>query len=227
MKAEFKREMVDGRCYFNDGVKHVLVDTGYGSSISADGRIGQFAALKREEQGIQCFNPTIMRNGRKIGAIMYPLDFNGVFLKKDTVEIDDAIQELPEHDWFIPFIGDLPVLKCKVDGRDKTAYFDSGMRLSVFDDDSLVEGKEMLRWQPEWIGVLHGLAEAPVYNAKFEFPCGLEVEREMEHDYIHQYIKMIFARTAVNGYVGLETFKGYDIFISGIPGKRGLALVER
>lgn len=226
-KATYKLEKVDGRCYFNDGAKYVLVDTGYGRSVSCDGKIGPLFVERCDVKQLQSFNPTIMHDGNKIGAILYPLESCSCLLKGDTVTIDDEVKELPEHEWFLPFIGGYPLLVCNVDGKKKLLYFDSGMRLPVLDDDSLVEGKEKLGVIAEWIGPMHGLAEAPYYNAKFDFPCGFHFDGHLEHDYLHAYISRMFGFTAVQGYLGIEFFNKYDLFISAIKGKSGLAIIKR
>lgn len=226
-KATYKLEIVDGRCYFNDGAKHVLIDTGYGRSVSCDGTIGPFKVGCSNIDKLQFFNPTFMHDGQKIGAILYPLDGFNCLLKGDTVTIDDDAKELPDHEWFLPFVGGQPLLECAVDGRKKLLYFDSGMRLPVLDDDALVAGKETLGVIAEWIGPMHGLAEAPYYEASFDFPCGFHFDGHLEHDYLHAYVSLLSSGTGVKGFLGIEFFNQYDLFISAIKGKSGLAIIKR
>ncbi len=226
-KVTYRLEKVDGRCYFNDGAKHVLIDTGYGWSVSCDGMIGPFKVEGCDLDQLQTFNPTIMHNGRKIGAILFPPNGFSCLLEGDTVTIDNDAEELPEHEWFLPFVGGRPHLECAVDGKKKLLYCDSGMRLPVVDDASLVAGKERLGVIAEWIGIMHGLAEAPYYEASFDFPCGFHFDGHLEHDYLHAYISRLFGGTGVNGYLGIEFFNKYDLFISAIRGKEGLAIIKR
>lgn len=223
----YKLEKVDGRYYFNDGTKYVLIDTGYGRSVSIDRTIGPFKVDSIDINRLQSFNPTIMHNGEKIGGILYPLDGFSCLMKGDTVTIDDDVKELPDHEWFLPFVSGHPLLECNVDGKKKLLYFDSGMRLPVLDDDSLIAGKEKLGNIVEWIGPMRGLAEAPSYTATFDFPCGFHFDGHMEHDYLHVYINSLFAGTPVQGYLGIEFFNKYDLFISAIKGKYGLAIINR
>ena len=98
------------------------------------------------------------------------------------------------------------------------------MRLPVLDDDSLVAGKEKLGVIADWIDIKEGLAEAPYYKASFDFPCGFHFDGHLEHDYLHAYVSQF---TGVNGFLGIEFFNKYDLFISAIEGKRGLAIIKR
>ena len=221
-KVSYKLEKVDGRYYFNDGIKYALIDTGYGRSVSYDGTIGPFKVGTCNLKDLQDFNPTFMHDGQKIGAIICPLNGFSCLLKGDTVTIDDDARELPEHEYFLPFVGMASHIECNVDGKKKLLFFDSGMRLPVLGDNSLFEGKEKLGVIAEWIGPLHGLAEAPYYNATFDFPCGFHFDGHMEHDYIHALVQ-----SPSGGFLGIEFFNQYDLFISAINGKRGLAIIKR
>ena len=224
----YKLEKVDGRYYFNDGEKYALIDTGYGRSVSRNGKIGPFKVSNCDINQLQAFNPTFMHDGQKIGAILCPQTGFSCLLKGETVTIDDDARELPEHEWFLPFVMDrFPVLECKVDGKEKLLFFDSGMRLPVLDDESLVEGKEKLGVIAEWIGPMHGLAEAPYYNATFDFPSGFHFEGHMEHDYLHAFVNTLSGTKLVKGFLGIEFVNKYDLFISVIRGKSGLAIIKR
>lgn len=227
VKATYKMIMVDGRCYFNDGNKYVIVDTGYGVSTSIDGSIGNFNAFVHNTKELQEFNPTMMPNGQKIGGILYPPGGFSVMLTRDEVTIWDDLKELPKHKWFLPFLSEhFPIIECKIDGIYKILCFDSGMRLPVLDDDELFAGKEMEHKQLEWIP-FKGLAEVPVYKAKFKFPCGFQYDGHMEHDYLHRYISYIFrSSTFIKGYIGLEFFNDHDILISCVKGKKGIAILN-
>ena len=227
-KVTYKLEKVDGRFYFNDGTKYALIDTGYGRSVSIDGEIGPFKVSHCDKDNLHAFNPTFMRDGQRIGAILCPLDGFSCLMKGDSVTIDDDARELPGHEWFLPFaVPGLPLLECKVDGKTKRLFFDSGMRLPVLDDDSLVVGKEKLGTILEWIGPLGGLAEAPYYKATFDFPCGFRFDGHLEHDCLHMFIEMIRKSIPLDGFLGIEFFKRHDLFISAIKGKSGLAIIRR
>ena len=227
-KMTYKTEIVDGRCYFNDGDKYVLVDTGYGHTVSIDGHIGKWEVEPCDKDGLQSFNPTLMPNGKKIGGILCPTRGHNAMIRRDTVTIDDESTELPTHEWFIPF--ELPfasVIRCKVDGNEKLLFFDSGMKYAVLDDDSLVVGKEKKGYILEWIGLDKALAEVPYYNGTFEFPGGYRYEGVLEHDSIHFYVKK-FRSGGIQGFLGLLCFfEKYDVYISTVGTKRGLALVAR
>ena len=227
-KATYTLEKVDGRFYFNDGAKYALIDTGYGRSVSIDGKIGPFAVGHCDERQLRSFNPTIMPDGQKVGAILCPLDGFSCLMKGDSVTIDDDARELPEHEWFLPFaMQGQPWLECKVDGKTKLLFFDSGMRLPALDDDSLVKGKEKLGENLEWIAPLRGLAEVPYYKATFEFPCGFRFDGHLEHDRLHAYIGNILAGTPLQGFLGIEFFNQFDLFISAMNRKSGLAVILR
>ena len=97
-KVTYKLEKVDGRFYFNDGTKYALIDTGYGRSVSIDGEIGPFKVSHCDKDNLHAFNPTFMRDGQKIGAMLYPLDGFSCLMKGDSVTIDDDARELPGHE---------------------------------------------------------------------------------------------------------------------------------
>lgn len=222
-KVTYKLEKVDGRYYFNDGTKYVLIDTGYGRTVSADGKIGPYSVGIETAIEMQSFNPTFVHDGQRVGGFLCPLNGYSCLLKGDSVTIDDNAQEMPEHEWFIPFVpGHAPLVQCKVDGKHQVLFFDSGMRLPVLNDNSLVNGKEKLGDIAEWIGPLHGLAEAPFYSATFDFPCGFHFDGHFEYDRLNAV-----ARWQANGFFGIELFTQYDLFISAIPGKEGIAIIKR
>ena len=86
-KVTYKLEKVDGRFYLNVGAKYSLVDTGYGRSVSVDGKIGPFTVIRRDKEKLHAFNPTFMPDGQKIGAILWPLDGFSCLMKGDSVTI--------------------------------------------------------------------------------------------------------------------------------------------
>ena len=225
-KITYKTEIVDGRCYFNDGDKYVLVDTGYGKTVAIDGHIGEFKALKCDKDGLQSFNPTLMPNGKKIGGIICPMNGYNAMIRKDTVTIDDESTELPACEWFIPFESPFAsIIHCKVEGSDKILFFDSGMKYAVIDDNSLIIGKDKKESILEWIGMEKALAEVPYYNGTLEFPCGFRHEGVIEHDCIHFYVSQW---KGIQGFLGLLCFfDQFDVYISTVGKKRGLALVAR
>ena len=229
-KVAYKLEKVDGRYYFTDGAKYVLIDTGYGKSVSIDGTIGPFKVNHEDAQWLQSFNPTIMPDGSKIGASLWPQTGFSCLLKDDSVTIDDNAQKLPEHEWFLPYVMTKypkPLLECKVDGKKKQLFFDSGMRLPVLDDMSLIAGKEKLGEIDEWIGGMHLSAKAPYYDATFDFPCGFRFNGHFEYDYSQMFIQGLLGNCGINGFLGIEFFNQYDLFISAVKGKFGLAIIKR
>ncbi len=227
MKATFKMEKVDGRYYFNDGKKYSLIDTGYGVTVSTDGTIGPFAVSKINPDRLHSFNPTVMPDGSNVEGALCPQTGYSCLLKDGTVTIDDEATELPEHNWFLPYDPVEPFVECKVDGKSKRLLFDSGMRLAVLDDQSLIEGKQKLGEIKERIGWKYMSAMAPVYEATFDFPCGLRFDGHFEYDYSQQLLKEIFGENHDKGFIGIEFFDKFDVFISAVKGKRGIALIER
>ncbi len=224
-QVTFKLKKVDDRYYFNDGEKYVLIDTGYGRTVSYNGKIGPYHVDTQDTEEMWRFNPTFMHDGTQIGGFLCPLNGYSCLLKGDSVTIDDNAQELPEHEWFIPFVpGRAPHVQCKVDGKQKELFFDSGMRLPVLCDNSLVKGKKKLGNITEWIAPLpfRGLAEAPFYTASFDFTCGFHFDGHFEYDALN-----FVAKWQGDGFLGIEFFTQYDLFISAIPGKGGIAVIKR
>ena len=236
-KATYRLEKVDGRRYFHDGRKYVLIDTGFGTTVSTDGTIGQWKVEVWNRERLHTFNPTKMPDGSNSEAMLCPQTGYSCLLREDSVTIDDDARELPPHDWFIPYdkeyiLNGYPfktVVECKVDGKPKKMFFDTGMRLAVLDDDSLLEGKEKVGEIEERIGWLYLSATAPVFKATFEFPCGLKFDGHFEHDYSKSLMKDIFgsANADGKGFFGIELLDRYDLFVSAINGKPGIAVIKR
>jgi hypothetical protein len=235
-KATYRIQKVDGRHYFHDGKKYVLIDTGYGRTGSIDGTIGEFKVGLEHKEMLHRFNPTPMPDGSLVGAMLCPQTGYSCLLKNGLVEIDDDARELPKHDWFIPYDERYmlngrpfkPVVACNVDGIRKTMFFDTGMRMPVIDDESIISGKKKVGETMERIGWLYTSVMAPVYNATFEFPCGLKLDGRCEYDYSHSLMKDIFGDNDSKGFFGTEDLFGkYDVFISAIKGRHGIAIINR
>lgn len=234
-QATYRLSKVDGRYYFHDGKKYVLIDTGYGRTVSTDGTIGGFRVGVEDRQFLHRFNPTIMPDGSMVEAMLCPQTGYSCLLKnEDAVTIDDDARTLPPHDWFIPYVSNpwsamptQPFIECKVEGKEKRLFFDSGMRLAVLDDKSLVEGKRKLGEIRERIGWKFMSAMAPYYETTFEFPCGFRFDGHFEYDYSQRLLKDLFGKDHDNGFIGIEFFQQYDIFISAIDGKKGIAIIRR
>ncbi len=236
-KATYRLEKVDGRYYFHDGKKYTLIDTGYGTTVSTDGTIGIFNVHPANAKKLHHFNPTIMPDGSLVGAALCPqTGYSCLLTGGDTVTIDDDARELPPHDWFIPYDERFmlngyplkPVIKGKVDGIEKTMFFDTGMRMPVLDDESLLSGKQKVGEIVERIGWLYMSATAPVYEARFEFQGGLGIDGQFEYDYSHSLMKDIFGDNDNKGFCGIGLFfDQYDLFISAIKGKHGIAVIKR
>lgn len=235
-KATYRLEKVDGRHYFNDGRKYVLIDTGFGQTVSADGTIGIFNVGMGDREWLHRFNPTVMPDGSFSDGMLCPqTGYSCLMTGGDTVEICDDATELPPHDWFIPYDQRYmlngrplkPVITGKVDGIEKTMFFDSGMRMPVMDDDSLIVGKQKLGDINERIGWKFLTVPAPYYGATFEFPCGFKFEGHFEYDYSRSLMKDIFGDDDNKGFFGIELFDQYDLFISAIRGKHGIAVLKR
>ena len=232
MKQTFKMEKVDGRYYFHDGKKYSLIDTGLKSVASVDGTIGNFKVSQMNADDYHKFNPTIMPDGSNVGGTVCPTMGYSCLMRGDgTVTIDNGATELPEHDWFIPYLTAYSTMvECTVDGKKKTVIFDSGMRMAVFDDKSLIEGKQKLGEIKERIGWMYRSAMAPYYEATFEFPCGFKFDGHIEYDYSGFLVKEFFREERDDhdkGFLGIEFFDKCDVFLSGIKGKKGIALIKR
>ena len=227
-KVTYKLIEHDGRYYFNDGTGHFLIDTGYGNvSVSRDGTIGPFATATRE---VEDFLGTSRPEGQKAKGILAPMEGYSVLLKGDTVTIDNDAQELPAHDYFIPFVSARnPIIEGKCNGKPMRFFFDSGMRMAVLDDTVLKESKPCLGTMKEWIGALHIQVEAPYYSAEYEFSDGLRFDGHGEYDFSGSFVKSIrlLYNNEFDNFFGIELFKKYDIFISLIPGKQGIAVIRR
>ena len=238
-KITYKLIEHDGRYYFNDGTGFVLVDTGfYIRSHSLNGKIGPFGVSDRSPV---FFFPTLQAflrdflgpakpDGESPKAILYPLDFRGCLLEGDSITIDNSADELPEHDYFLPFIdSSLPIIKGKCNGKPMRFYFDTGMRMAVIDNPILTSGKISQGTVKEWIPPVHRYVDTPYYSADFELGDGFQFRGYAEYDNQGQYInKATNNRTMpFDVFFGNEIFKQYNLFISSIPGKRGIAIITK
>ena len=106
-------------------------------------------------------------------------------------------------------------------------FFDSGMRMPVIDDESIVKRRTKLGEINERIGWKFMTVPAPYYNGTFEFQCGFKFEGHFEYDYSHSLMKDIFGDDDDKGFFGIEFFDQYDLFISAINGKHGIAVIKR
>ena len=237
-KVTYKLVEHDGRYYFNDGTGYFLIDTGFGhQSISPDGKIGPFTTDSRVVGGCQnvtsfldSFMGPARPEGKKTKGILAPMEGYSVLLKGNTVTIDDTAKELPEHVYFIPFVSaGGPIIEGKCNGKPMRFFFDSGMRMAVLDDHVLTDGKNCEGTIKEWIAPERCLADAPCYSAEYEFADGLRFEGHGEFDYSKVFLKKQreFNHNAFDAFFGIELFKQYDLFISLIPGKRGIAVIRR
>lgn len=230
MKKTYDMDFVDGRCYFKDeNGRWSLVDTGYGATVSTNGDIGGFHTCIISEKELRSFNPTIMPDGNFIDGILCPVSpiagYNVLIGRKQVEISQNEPFQTPAHRWFIPFTHQfLPIVECEVDGVKKKLFFDSGMRLAAIDDDKLVEGKAMQGKQVEWIGIMEGLFDAPLYNATFSFGNGFSWNGMFEHDYLHRYVSR-FGRWGIDGFIGMEFHREFDMLISTAPGRNGIYLI--
>lgn len=237
-KASYKLTEYDGRYYFNDGTGYVLVDTGFHChSRSLDGKIGPFSVSNQSPVPIvtlQFFLSNFLGPAKPEGqspkAILYPLDMKTCLLKGDTITIDDSVDELPAHRCFLPFVDpSFPVFNGKCNGKPMKFYFDTGMRMAVVDDPVLAREKECLGTIKEWIPPRQRYVDTPYYPAVFEFADGFQFEGHAEYDAGSQYLSEAKNASISNFdvFFGNEIFKQYDLFISSIPGKKGLALISK
>ncbi len=237
-KVSYKMIEHDGRYYFNDGTGYFLIDTGFNNhSVSRNGAIGPYSTsrnLPGESQFVSQLLDSFMGparpEGQKVKGILAPMEGYSVLLKGDTVTIDDKAKELPEHAYFIPFLSEeLPIIEGKCNGKTMRFFFDSGMRMAVLDDSVLTEGKPCLGTIKEWVAPLHCMADAQYYSAEYEFADGLRFEGHGEYDYSQSFVEDMrrHFNYEYDAFFGIEFFKQYDLFISVIPGRRGLALIAR
>ena len=235
-KVTYKMTEHDGRYYFNDGTGYFLIDTGFGyQSISRDGKIGPFDVRKGDRLigwvTLDDFMGPSRPNGEKVKGVLAPMEGYSVLLRGDnTVTIDNDAQELPAHETFIPFADPhAPIIEGKCNGKPMRFFFDSGMRMAVLDDKILMDGKPRLGTVSEWIGLVLFQVDAPYYSAEYEFADGFRFDGHGEFDYSDTFLRSIRERNgnAFDAFFGIEFFKLYDLFISLIPKKRGLALLKR
>ena len=134
-------------------------------------------------------------------------------LQGDTITLDDCAEELPPHVCFLPFIDPtLPIFQGKFNGKVLKCAFHFGNRFSsvntVFvwgSDVSLHLHSELLDFE---------LGEDFHFKGHFEPAIGIAAV-------------LPFAQYNVDCFFGNEIFEQYDLFISSIPGKRGLAILEK
>ncbi len=70
----------------------------------------------------------------------------------------------------------------------------------------------------------------PVLRGEVRVPCGFKFDGHIEYDYSGFLLKRFFCETRDDhdkGFLGIEFFDKCDVFLSGIEGKKGIALIER
>ena len=168
--------------------------------------------------------------GQKAKGILAPMEGYSVLFKGEMVTIDNAAQELPAHDYFIPFVSaGAPIIAGKCNGKPMRFFFDSGVRMAVLDDKILTDGKSGLGTIREWIAPEYCLADAPFYSAQYEFASGLRFDGHGEYDYSNTFLhkQREFCHHAFDAFFRIELFKQYDLFISLIPEKQWIAVIRR
>ena len=137
-------------------------------------------------------------------------------LQGDTITLDDCADELPPHVCFLPFIDlTLPVFQGKWKGKVLKCAFDFGNRFSrvngifCIGEDMEKAGSSPLDCCGEF-----ELGEGFHFKGHFSFEFGIA-------------LMLPFVQYNVDCFLGNEIFEQYDLFVSSIPGKRGLAILKK
>ncbi|MBR4517465.1 MAG: hypothetical protein IKO65_00535, partial [Victivallales bacterium] len=213
---------------------------------SLDGKIGPFTASKSAppspcstlQDFFEYFLGPVRPEGKLPKAILNPLDYGSCLIESDSITIDDSVKELPAHDYFLPFVSSpfpmlmpIPIIEGKCDGKPMRFCFDTGMRMALIDDSFVCDGKENQGTIKEWIPIpnIHRYVDVPYYPADFEFGEGFHFKGHVEIDNQGQYIKMATGGglAGFNAFFGKEICEQFNVFISSIPGKRGVAIINK
>ena len=218
---------VNDRIVFNaDGV-YALLDTGFPNSIAVNGKIGPFTvgAVPKAffDSSIRLTTP----DGAGVMAILSPNDGYNCLLTQDGITITDEDEDIPQHDFFLPFVEkQLPIVEGTVNGKQCRLFFDSGARMTMFGEESLAGGKPSTGSYTEWMAMIHQNQTLPVYEMALDFPCGLHYDGKGALFNAKQY-QMAGQCMGIHAMLGIDLFCQYDLYFSMTNSHRGIALVKR
>lgn len=136
-------------------------------------------------------------------------------LQGDTITLDDCADELPHHVCFLPFIDPiLPIFQGKCNGKVLKCALHFGIRFSRMNGVFFI-GENMEKSDSGfcYCGNFE-LGEDFHFKGHFELAFGIAS-------------LLPFAQYNVDCFFGNEIFEQYDLFISSIPEKRGLAILKK
>ena len=175
-----------------------------------------------------------MPDGAKVTAILSPMDGFNCHLTPDGVTITDETEEIPAHDYFLPFKDvqlpftnmQAPIVEGAMNGTPIRFFFDSGARMTMFGETELAGGKPSTGSYTEWMAMLRKNETLAVYDAVIDFPCGLHYEGKsaLVQDREYQTAGMAMGIRAM---LGIDLFNDFDLYISTANPQRGLAFKKR
>ena len=226
-KVTFPILKVNDRIVFNADGTYVLLDTGFPLSCAVDGKIGPFSVRFMPEEVFDSDIKLTTPDGAKVKAILSPNYCYNCHLTQNGLTITDEEEEIPPHDYFLPFVErGYPIVEGTVNGTECRLFFDSGARMTMFGEEGLAGGKPSTGSYTEWMAMIGQNQILPVYDMALDFPCGLHYEGKgalvTNEDYQMNGQKMGF-----RAMLGIDLFNKYDLYFSMANSRRGLALAKR
>ena len=229
-KVSYEIVKKDERLFFYDGKQYVLFDSGftkgYGkNSVSISGEIGPFTVGTMNNGFFSSFINMVMDDGKKVTAVLNPMDGYNCILKGNTITICDEETELPKHEYVFDFIdADLPLIEGSFNGKRCRFFFDSGARMTMFGERPAAA--EKVRSYKEWMAMLGQYAELGVYKLTLEFPNGFKYEGEGALVEDHRY-RAAAQMMNIDAMLGIDIFNHYDMAIITRGSRRGIYLMGK
>ncbi len=229
-KVNFEIVKKDERLFFYDGTQYVLFDSGFvrgmgKNSISTSGKIGPFYVDVMGDAFFNSFINIEMEDGKKVTAILNPMDGYNCILKGNTLTVSDEEMELPQHEYAFKFIDShLPLIEGSINGEKCRLFFDSGARMTMIGERP--HGAEKVRSYKEWMAMLQKYEELEVYKLTLEFPNNFKYEGEgalVEDEQYHAAARMM----QIKAMMGIDIFNHYDMVIISKGEKRGIYLMKK
>lgn len=231
------------RIVFNANGTYTLLDTGFPKSISLNGKIGPFSVNTKDRGFFDSFINLTIPDGSKVTAILTPMDGYNCHLTQDSVTITDDEEDIPEHEFFLPFIpalvpsfipefmlpfdkNKLPIVEGTMNGTPIRFFFDSGARMTMFGEEELAGGKSSMGSYTEWMAMLKKHETLSVYDVALEFPCGLHYDGKGALVEDTEYL-MAGRMMGIRAMLGIDFFNEYDLYFSTANARRGIALAKR
>ena len=232
MKAIYDIIKKDDRIFFNDGEKYVLFDTGFvgnpfgKNSVSVNGRIGDIAVNTMPKNFFESFINLKMDDDRTVDAVFNPMDGFNCWLKCGLLTISDDEAEYDNSiEYFFEFAdAKLPIINGSINGQDCRFFFDSGARMTMFGERSLVS--EPVRTYREWMALKRQYANLEVFKLDLAFPNGFNFTGEGALVEDPSYT-MAANMMNIRAMLGIDVFNFYDMAIITKGEKRGIGLYKR